>query len=153
MSEPIFVVAQELPPDQVIYEPVAGEVEPNHERMEELMARRNAFLERISESDKMHNAMVSYQKECSEKTREGVRQRRRQREIEERRKEGLERSRETRRKVAEPSAEQKYEQDLKDKFDEPKSKIRRAKAKVSEGGVKVEGNGQPSKEADGHQEA
>lgn len=162
MTEEI-VEATPSPPDSFIYQPVAVEAEQDLERTEEILQRRNDLLARINEESKMHTAMILYNEECSNKTRELVRQRRRVRENIEKQKEGLRRAQESRRKASGFEAEATYEDKLKAEFDDPKSKVRRRKnppAQVTnfipapshtpkEGGSPLEGDGRATQEVDG----
>lgn len=130
MSDDTIYEAEPASPESFIYQVEAVEQAEDAERAENFLKRRNDLLERINEEDKMHNAMIVYQRECSDKTRELVRQRRRVRESEEKRRAGLERSIETRRKEVVLDASQQYQKELEAKYDAPKSKLRRPKAEA-----------------------
>lgn len=155
----MIMIADSVPEEAVMYLPYE-ENDGDVERRLELLSRRTDLMGRISESDKMHTAMVAYEQECSEKTRELVRARRRAREAEEKRLDGLRRANEARR-VAKPlelTAEQMHEKQLEEMFDEPKSKLRKrrvspkAQPQKGEGVVDVKRDGRTPEEIAGSQE-
>jgi len=154
MSNDIIYEATPSSPESFIYQVEAVEQEEDKEKAESFLQRRNDLLGRINEDDKMHNAMITYQQECSDKTREIVRQRRRVRESEEKRRAGFEKSVESRRKTEVLDASQQYQKELEAKYDEPKSKLRKPKAKaetpsVPKGFVAVSADGPEKTQVDG----
>lgn len=151
MNEEVLV-AETQSPESYIYQPFASEVEPDKERVDELMQRRLDLMSRMNESDKMHNAMVSYQHELSEKTRNLVRERRRVREQEIRRKEAVEARRQEKPKEKVLDAAKQYQEQLNEEFDEPKAKIRRRKAAPPQNEKFVPVNGREDEEASGNSE-
>jgi hypothetical protein len=156
MSDDIIYEATPSSPESFIYQVQAVESEADETKSEEFLQRRNDLLGRINEEDKMHTAMILYQKECSEKTRDLVRQRRRAREAEEKRRAGFEKSVESRRKTEALDASQQYQKELEAKYDEPKSKLRKPKAqtsKVPTGFIAVPADGPKEAQTDGTTEA
>jgi hypothetical protein len=144
-------------PESFIYQVEAVEGQGDEEKAETFLRRRNDLLDRINEQDKMHIAMNAYNQECSEKTRDLVRQRRRVRESEERRRAGFEKSLEGRRKAVEVlTAEQQHQKTLEETYDQPKSKLRQRKAKAPQfpqGFIPVIPDGPTETQNDGPTEA
>jgi hypothetical protein len=155
-SEEVVYEATPSSPESFIYQVEAAEGVGDEELAETFLQRRNDLLGRINEEDKMHNAMIIYQQECSEKTRDLVRQRRRVREGEEKRRAGFEKSLESRSKTKALDASQQYQKELEAKYDEPKSKLRKPKAqtpKVPTGFIAVPTDGPTEAQIDGRTKA
>ncbi len=124
------LIAQEVSDASFLYQPHGVEGLENTEKINEYMQRRTDLMGRIAEADKMHNAMISYEHECSQKTRDLVRSRRRLRESHERSQEALAQSREARRKPKPLEGEDLYKAQLEATYDNPKSKLRTKKTKT-----------------------
>jgi hypothetical protein len=144
-------------PESFIYQVEAVEDIGDVDKAETFLQRRTDLLARINEQDKMHIAMNAYHQECSEKTRDLVRQRRRARGAEERRRAGLEKSIEGRRKAVDVlTAEQQHQKTLDETYDQPKSKLRQRKTKapqVPSGFIPVIPDGPTEAQVDGPTEA
>lgn len=139
MDEVIQAVEQS--PESFLYHQFAVEGEGDVERSESFMQRRLDLMARITESDKMHTAMIDYNQELSEKTRTLVRERRRAREAEHRRRDAIEARRAERPKQELADAAVQYQKQLEELYDEPKSKTRKRKttAKKVEEPVEIDG--------------